>query len=98
MSKELTPLDYFIALGQTCLMQSKNYKNNEVVVLKNGEKHTAQELGGIVVDALKVLEIVKEMIDSDIGDKLNANSRKILKEIFESLPKEKQDLLNEVLL
>lgn len=57
MNKELTPLDYFIALGQTCLMQSRNYKNNEVVVLKNGEKHTTQELGGIIKTDLERLEV-----------------------------------------
>ena len=47
---------------------------------------------------LKVLEIIKEMLDDDLTEKLNANSRKIFKDIFDNLPKEKQDLLKEVML
>ena len=47
---------------------------------------------------LKALEIIKEMLDNHLLEKLNANSRKIFKDIFDNLPKEKQDLLKEVLL
>ena len=38
------------------------------------------------------------MLDDDLTEKLNANSRKIFKDIFDNLPKEKQDLLKEVML
>ena len=45
----------------------------------------------------KALEIIKEMLDNHLLEKLNANSRKIFKDIFDNLPKEKQNLLKEVL-
>ena len=52
----------------------------------------------IIEKKLKALETIKEMLDNHLLEKLNANSRKIFKDIFDNLPKEKQDLLNEVLL
>jgi len=45
----------------------------------------------------KALEIIKEILDDDLFSKLNSNSRKIIKEIIDKLPKEKLDLLKEVL-
>lgn len=45
----------------------------------------------------KAIEIIREMLDSHLLEKLNANSRKIFKDIFDNLSKEKQDLLKEVL-
>ena len=53
--------------------------------------------GQIIEKELKALGIIKEMLDNDLTEKLNANSRKIFKDIFDNLPKEKQDLLKEVL-
>ena len=46
----------------------------------------------------KALWIIKEILDDDLFGKLNSNSRKIIKEIIDKLPKEKLDLLKEVLL
>lgn len=51
-----------------------------------------------IEDGLKALAVIKEMLDDDLTEKLNANSRKIFKDIFDNLPKEKQDLLKSVLL
>lgn len=47
---------------------------------------------------LKAFDVIKEILDSELTEKLNGNSIKIFKDIFNSLPKEKQDLLKEVLL
>lgn len=53
----------------------------------------------IIENELKALEIIIEMINNDkIVDRLNANSQKIIKALFNDLSKEKQDLLKEVLL
>ena len=57
-----------------------------------------QDLGNSCYKELKALEIIKEMLDNDLSEKLNANSRKIFKDIFNNLPKEKRDLLKEVML
>ena len=45
----------------------------------------------------KAFEIVKEILDDDLMDKLNANSRNIIKEILSRLPEEKLDILMECL-
>lgn len=53
---------------------------------------------GDLLKCKRALAIIKEMLDSDLTKKLNANSIKIFKDIFDNLSKEKQDLLKEVLL
>ena len=78
---------------------SKGLENLNDLIIENlicSEK--SQERVRIIEKELKVLEIIKEMLDDDLTEKLNANSRKIFKDIFDNLPKEKQDLLKEVML
>lgn len=89
--KELLPSSYEVVETALKRLEKIDKRDSVIGIIE-------EEPLDIVSKKLKALEIIKEMLGSDIGYKLNANSRKILKEIFESLPKEKQDLLKEALL
>ena len=78
-------LQDFYKMRDTLISEGFNYPEN-IEIFNNVEKREI------------ALEIIKEMLDDDLTEKLNANSRKIFKDIFDNLPKEKQDLLKSVLL
>lgn len=88
MSKGLEELKRLAYENACCRCQY--YINNQCV---NNNECVWKTIG----KDLKALEIIKEIAENDFLGKLNANSRYILKTIFDNLPKEKQDLLKEVL-
>lgn len=76
---------------------------NEIFNVKTNKKYR-DLFSSAIVDIqedfrkARAFEIIKEMINNDkIVDRLNANSQKVIKALFNDLTKEKQDLLKEVL-
>lgn len=78
-------------------LENDKYELIENAIDKLGQYEDIDESPERLAKELKALEIIKEMLDGDLTKKLNANSIKIFKDIFDNLPKEKQDLLKEVL-
>lgn len=67
------------------------------VIDKLGQYEDIDENPNHLAEVKKAFEIIKEMLDDDLMDKLNANSRNIFKEILNRLPKEKLVILMECL-